>query len=476
VAITLDCGQATIAQEYGPLIKPLLTWRSFSFRTGGEFGVKVAKDFVGLYWEDGRGGLGFPAPFLREAKRELQRAGLRVEVHDRSQFPANTQPDTSVLADASDRERALMTLLAAHRRGVVVYRSEAELFNGVVCVCRLYDKARVFIAAKNRKQERLLYALLKKEFRAGVATHQAGIPQGHVQRLIATVKTFEGFNPADWDLVILPAALEVMTPSHLDALLRARFKVVFGFVRRGTRLNRAMNLGLRGLIGPLISVGGRAFQERAAVNVLWAAPPAFAPVPREFSVLEFKRIAYWANDARNTQIAAIARALAEGRTDEALVAAGCGPLPGQHALFEETARVVVLVESLEHAGRMNEKLPGFRVLDAAPPALPTTGWGGYAADREHVDLTEGPAIMTEARARLWRRHDNWIVVRAGGGPWPLEVRDFPPRDDASQVLLVDIADHGDPEVLDASRQRADDYRERGWHCAWAPAWLDGFVR
>jgi hypothetical protein len=476
VAITLDCGQATIGQEYGPLIKPLLTWRSFSFRTGGEFGVKVAKNFAGLYGEDGRGGLRFPAAFVRAAKRELERAGLRVEVQDRSEIPPNAQPDGSVLADASGWERTLMTLLASQRRGVVEYRSEAELVDGVLCACRLFSKARTLLAAKNRDQVRLLYTHLKKQFGSGVHSHRTWSLDRPVQRLIGTLETLKGFNPDDWDLVILPAAVEALTPAHRDALWRARFKAVFGFVRRGTRLNRAMSLCLRGLVGPVIAAGGTAFQERAAVNVVWAAPPAFAPVPRELSVLEFKRIAFWANDARNTQIAAIAAALAEGRTNEALVAAGCGPWAGQHALFEEPARVVVLVESLEHARRLREKLPGWRVLDAAPPALPTSGWGGFAADRDFVDLTDGPAIMTEARAEKLCRHNFSVLVRAGGGPWPLDVRGFPPPDDAGEVLLVDIADHGDAEVLAASRQRADDYRERGWHCAWAPAWLDGFVR
>jgi hypothetical protein len=189
------------------------------------------------------------------------------------------------------------------------------------------------------------------------------------------------------------------------------------------------------------------------------------PVPPVPDVVALKREGIWANPVRNRRVARLAKALA----------AGDGPgLAAEHptiaawAAGVDISRVIVLVEGIEHALALADRLPGWGLL-----AGPHVATAGLSARHRHIlegriragDVQPRRAIATLAGLAATDVERTGVIVRADGGvgiPGALESGLAMPYPAGRPLLLVDLDDRHHPELRRRSRARRAAYLDRGW--------------
>ena len=188
------------------------------------------------------------------------------------------------------------------------------------------------------------------------------------------------------------------------------------------------------------------------------------------NVLELKRHGIWNQERRNRQIARLARAFASD--DKAELARLLPSVPAT-ALPSKPRRVLVLVENLEHALKLMNKLPDWAVYTSRVvelKGLPQTQLAGLT-DRTSPFST-GPAshgITTPAGMRTFNApvNDADVLIRADAGvgmPGLPPVALVCPSDDpdATPLFVIDLDDRHHPELRHRTRQRRRAYSDAEW--------------
>jgi hypothetical protein len=279
------------------------------------------------------------------------------------------------------------------------------------------------------------------------------------------VGTAGGLDLADAKVVLFTDARHVLHERVRRYVLFLRRQRIYGLLDGWRGLSRRERLVIEGHIGPAIGQVGPADDDPVEVLAVFADWPG-GERPDEPLGLDWKRHSIWRNSERNRAIAQVAAALAGGDT-AALWPYGLF-LDGVPAIRPpEDRRVVVLVESPEHARVLGDLLPGWPVL-VAGESTPREGSGPGAVGGGQEDLDGPPraAIMTWLHAHVRGCLEADVVSRADGTPWPLELPlASPGREEhgGGAVRLVDLADHQDRTARDAARARRLDYRDRGWY-------------
>jgi hypothetical protein len=181
--------------------------------------------------------------------------------------------------------------------------------------------------------------------------------------------------------------------------------------------------------------------------------------------LVVKRHLIWHHHTRNRRIAKLARSLVAG--DVATLAADfpsvAGVLPDDHA-----RRVIVLVDGVEHAVAIADRLPRWPIIAGDPNER-------YLADWQRCVLTH--------RRGLWNTGANMIVTTAGADSleisgdtttvviWASAGRHLPPlppawrvvpAGEARRLLIVDIDDRGHSMLAEWTRRRKKAYGQAEW--------------
>jgi hypothetical protein len=188
--------------------------------------------------------------------------------------------------------------------------------------------------------------------------------------------------------------------------------------------------------------------------LLAKAPPC--SVCKHWAGLERKRRVLWHNQPRNRAVATAAKAVRERDLKRALgVRLRKEDLPQGRV----GRKVMILVESTEHAHAVLGMLPGWQMLDAVPVDYPE----GYAPDDD--EDAEPPAgwVVTLVYATL-HGIEAGVLVRATGGSGKLRLRGFPPEEGvkAGLPLLIDVNDEFDAQARMDTEVRVRDYKEQGW--------------
>lgn len=195
-------------------------------------------------------------------------------------------------------------------------------------------------------------------------------------------------------------------------------------------------------------------------DVRWAIPPWCRSLGL-LDALERKRQAYWHNDPRNDFITQISSAIATGDAEK-LWQLGLF-LDEDGTKMAHFPAVAVLVESTEHGRELLRRLPGWRLLNRTPGSKQVLA-AGARLDK---------VIFTLARAGTLPTIDTDVVIRADGGPWPLNLPQSTGRSTAQGAapVIVDVADDADKFAKAATRRRHESYVARGWAIVEGPSWL-----
>jgi hypothetical protein len=201
-----------------------------------------------------------------------------------------------------------------------------------------------------------------------------------------------------------------------------------------------------------------------AVDVVTLGGRGGPRIPTGADVLDVKRRGIWHHPIRTRRIVRLARAL----QGERATLAQAYPLVSDALQSECPPSVLILVESVEHALALGQRLGGWPIL-----CNPDTHVGGMsAAEYQRLDEqapNQGPAgmIATLAVTAMLAMSDYDVVIRADGGSGALDINldyflEAPPKVRQRRLLLIDFADHHHPVLRRWSRRRQQSYDERGW--------------
>jgi hypothetical protein len=459
------------------LLATELTYADTSFVPGGPLGYRRQSEPVRLFRRDADGALWVPTGLVPLVVGKLEAAGCCVRIEHYYTLDERARPSASVLNAATGPNWDFLAAAAREPRGLAEARGAAQVAWLVALLCRLFPDARALIALNGSRKK--LLRLRRRLQRAGAGRvdlidyYPWPLQQGRLLCSLAHLDDSGKARHRDFDVVVLPEALQALSPEHSEALTRLHHHRVYGIIPVNASLSGGARLKLQALVGPLIHRAPDPRGDPAEVVVHWCQPP-WAPPAEGVTALERKRRTFWLNGGRNALIARVAAAFSTGERKQLweaglLLADGGGlPLTGRPA-------VTVLVESAEHARALLRRLPGWELLDAVPtppggrPSCPIHPFKLRPFDR---------LIVTALAAARLEVVDTDVLVRAGPES-PLELPGFPPRSmgPRRRVLLVDVADDGDGMARAAVGRRLRDYAGRGWASVGAPAWAahDGEV-
>jgi hypothetical protein len=459
VRIRVHGGVADIHSLRRELLSELLVER-LRFRPDGRGGLRFDQQRERLFVRDHEGKLVVPAGLVPRLAAVLRRAGCRVEIEDRTD-PLIPDPAPEFPEVAGEEQRAIVAALAGNRRGAIEVRSDRDRLAVLGLAMKVFTKHRIAIVTATRAAARKIGRYLRSILNEPVQLCTRGLAYSDARVRVGTIGSL------DLELaqvIIFAQAAQVLHKDGPDRLAICRRPRIYGLLDARLDLSRRQRLLIEARLGPEIGRHGLTALRPAVVRAVFAAWPG-KDRPDEPLGLEWKRSSIWHNAERNTAIARLAGALANGDIST-LWEYGLF-LEGEDSLDSgDKRRVVVLVESPEHACALGNLLPGWSVLcadathsgDARKHDSTGSSWTGRAEFPNR-------AILTWLSARAIGRLEADVVLRADGTPWlldlPLAAR-RPEYNKERPVLLVDLEDGQDRTAADATQARRRAYREAGW--------------
>jgi hypothetical protein len=457
VRVIITRHHAAVLAPAVPLLQPLLESHRHAFAAGGPTGYRHVETVEALYTFDHRGRLVFPAGLLPRVSQALREAGYVVRVDDQRRRGRRWRPAEDIYAAATTAERALLQAVCREPLGQIEVRTRQDRIAKCLLLLRAFPKARVAVAVATRAQALELWRELEEQLDEPIGLELSGVTRRGQRCQVGTFANLSRYSVGGWDLVLLPYAEGSTGERAIELVTQAHSRRVYAFVQPQRRPDRLLQLRLEEMAGKVLF---RSAKPRVPVRVVLVPCPPCA-VAASTTALERKRAAYWHNQVRNRQVAAVATAAA-AKDLVALRRFGLS-VRDLHALVrEEAPRAVIVVELPEHGRELRALLAGARLLHQVPqtaPAAPATRTGKGGRDR--------PTIVTAVHAATKRIQAD-VVLRATGTAWPLRVRGFPPRcedQDGQAVVLIDLHDAFDAQAKADTRRRIEDYWQHGWHLA-----------
>jgi hypothetical protein len=456
--------------ELESLLARDLTYTSCNFVPGRPLGYRRQSEPVRLFRRDAEGALWVPAGLVPLVVGKLEGAGLRVRVEFCYRLDERARrPSASVLDAATGPSRDFLAAAAREPRGLAEARGAAQVAWLVALLCRLFPDARALIALNGSRKKLLRLRRRLQQAGAGrvdlIDYYPWPLQQGRLLCSLAHLDASGKARHRDFDVVVLPEALQALSPERSEALLRLQHHRVYGIIPVNASLSGVARLKLQALVGPLIHRAPDPRGAPAEVVVHWCQPP-WAPPAGGVTALQRKRFAFWNNANRNDFVATIARAFS-ACDEKTLWASGLLLADGGGITLTSRPAVTVLVESAEHARELLQRLPGWELLDAVP--TPPGARPAFPREPFKLRVLDQTVVTSLAAARL-EVVDTDVLVRAGP-ECPLGLAGFPPRSmGPRRVLLVDVADDCDGLARAAVCRRLRDYAARGWAPVGVPAW------
>lgn len=449
-----------------PFVRELLTYTERRFIEDEERGYRELPKTHELWWPDRlqRDGISFPCGCLPRVVESLREQGYAVVLADGRQFGENFRVDKEYYRAAEEGDRRLLAAVRRQPCGQIVVPGPTKMIEAMAQICRLYPRARVLIPVATRSTGYKIRSRLAQHLDCPVQIDPR--PDDPVSRVrVWIVPAVYTRDYRAWDIVLYPDPVgatneRIWNRMHDFITAGKRYNALpavhrlYSFVMPGTRLDPLQQLRLESLSGPVIYDYR---PKRAQVRTLWLPTPSCPPVPENGSGLDYKRAAYWANGRRNDFVAAVARAIAK-RDLEKLDKYGF-PFGGEEPLIRHWPEptIALLVESVEHARELAQRLPHWEVLDAVPNTRKDTG----SDRRERLPRRSIATAIRAAQIGL----DADVVIRAAGSSGTRCFREFPPladEEDRRDVLVVDFTDSFDPRAERDVRRRRQEYERAGW--------------
>jgi hypothetical protein len=252
----------------------------------------------------------------------------------------------------------------------------------------------------------------------------------------------------EWQMFVYPRARDALAKTATYTLLTSPRKRLIGFLPLDEyfSLSDYEAMQLEAVFGPPLHATEAVGRGKFDVEVVMVPPSDAVPGPAEGGSLARKR-ATWNHQPRNGLVARLARAVLA--RDPSCLGQLSVALPEFIINLGRSPRVVVLVESSEHARRLHAELPDWRLMDALQ-ASPE----GTAARR--IGRRPGTIVTATAADREMLQAD--VVVLADGGTLSAEFKErrFARRD--RPLWMLDVAD----AVLGSVGERIEAYQRRGW--------------
>jgi len=388
-----------------------------------------------------------PATLWKLARDLLKAAGHRVHVRvERTR--SRLKFDRSRLEDKCDEYAAIAAAVRKKRWGQIEIDDEDDALQMIGLVAALWPRARILICVATYKSAAEWTDRLTTRLELRV-TCVARNMRRKAERI--AVQVFGPVSPWEsgvLDILLFPEPRQAIGRRAWEATqpLRAEAERIYSFVPVGLKLSRNQQILLNSVSGPRII---QQISDRADVRLVRLRSPRWS-VDEGLSAREWKRNAYFVNEKRNDFVAAVVRAVANGKASrlkkhgvpQSLIEEACGRRP---------AKTVVLVESTEHGREINERLP-----DSVLRSL--------CEDRsEQEQEAQQVEIMTVSYAnRNGVRAD--VLIVASGDVGSLTMQGFPPRRDyrVQSVLVIDFDDASDVMARAESERRHKECLERGW--------------
>ncbi len=396
---------------------------------------------------------------LNRAGNQVTRTGDRAVI-----LPA---PETPEGRDLGPVDAALLNFVHRHERGLVRYDGRTVNPARLVAQLRLaYPEAGIAVAA-GRREDLWAFGRCLKSIIPGatVADDRHAGPAGPL-----VVSTFMGLGADGVDLPRRDVVVVLDAPEALGryarlALPGAPQARLYGLLDRSRRLAPFDSDRVLALFGPeevVIPRHGCVERRVEVVTCRITGGPAGAAGD---DVVAPKRSAVWLNPVRNRRLARLAGAVAQG--DLGRIASESHALAARLVDGSES-RVVVLVENVEHALALTERLPGWPIVTG--PDVVTVG----LSPRQVAALEERrwrggdlPARVVATLAGLDAAGlvEPDVVIRADGGkdvPEALANCCITHNHRARLLLLVDPDDRHHPVLRRWARRRRESYLARGW--------------
>jgi hypothetical protein len=413
-----------------------------------------------------------PAGLESVALHLLERAGFEVSYSNETLLPPRAIPAPDIVASRrlGPVDRAMLEFVHDHDHGLVRYKAGAVRPGRLIAQLALaFRDMTIAVAAKRRADVRRLGRMLRKHLPGMVDIVDGPTPM-QLKRVVVT--TFLGLGEPGVeiekkDFLIIPDAAEALEANARFAIPHAERARLFGFLKIGRKLAPYDVDWLAALFGVEDIVIPRHGHVDRPVEVISVKCVAGRRLAADLETVSIKRQALWRHGLRNRRLAALARALAEGDhqrldAESPIVAAR---LTGRSGAL----KVAVLVECIEHALAIAERLPGWPIVAAFHVAtidlpgrlaalLAQRRWNGVGAPL--------CAIVTMAALEGFGLEKLDVLVRADGGqhvPPALDgivIRASAPNH--RPLLVIDVDDRYPPRLRQWARQRRATYLERGW--------------
>jgi hypothetical protein len=454
------------------LLQPVLQTSALSCRPDT---LRVGRRREMLFEEETYGG----EPVLRcwagltpVVRAALRLAGVSVRFKG-GLVQAPLPPPAQETSSRPSVDRPVLEFVQQHDRGLVRYDADQ-----VSPCCLIAQLAKAwpdlhFTVAVTRKEDAYQLADELRTFGLNVvALTSSHHPLVDNQVAVSTYLAMpSNVTEPEWqDVVIALDAAEATAKNArwcLEHVDRAR---LYGFLDVRRRLSFYDCDLVRSLFGFEELVIPRHGYRVRPVEVVWARGDGRA-ISAPKNELGLKRYGLWRNDARNRQVSRLARALVAGLREE--VVRLLPSLPTDYVL-PSPGRVFVLVENVEHASALVNKLPDWPVAFGGLAHLE-----GMAAEQvtklrerrlDHNDekVTPNNVIVTEAGLRNGNLHPAScaVLLRADAGlglpALPTDFLTVSGHERVAPFLVVDVDDRHHPALEQRSQRRRRAYGQAQW--------------
>jgi hypothetical protein len=420
-----------------------------------------------LFSRNEQGCLVFPAGLVGRVADQLRRHGFSPVVVDQTLFPKN-YASRRVLRSTryKPEDRQLLAAAASHLGGQLLVRSSASALWIVALLCRLFRHRHVLVVVPNTAAEAETAARLRGWLsrKVGLCTDLDAVWAMRHRLSVIDVQKFGTYGPRsdDFQIVIFLDSQLALGGRALVQLMNMDQTVRFGLTSSVAPTGQSDELMLEAVFGQPVWTQSDLRDDLRRVEVHFATPPS-TPGAAIQEPLERKRQTIWHNAARNRAIADIATAFAN-RDLEALWPHGLlleAPKTWFRRYPRNHPKVVILVESLEHARELGSLLPDWSIRSADLP------WW----DRMTNEDVNHRAIVTAVCAHADGVCAD-VLIRADGtdARWDPKCGPHtqPDAEAPRATIIVDLREDFDETAKTHTRARIREYGNRGWTTSGLP--------
>ncbi len=391
---------------------------------------------------------------------KLHDAGIPVGVNSRptAQLP---QPDLTRLNAWEKIDSEMLHFINHVERGLVRYGAGVDPAILIAQVALAYPEASIVVPVVTKDRARAMAANVQRFLPDAVCCLQHGVEYYDRPRVIVTLPGRLGYGHVavqKRDILLTPDPLQMLGKKPLEGLRRAFNAHVIGYLPLHAKLSASDWDRLRcwyGFAECVVPAHGRKL-----LPIRLVIPPFHAKPTAAFDAtpLKIKQQEIWRHQVRNRLLCECAQAIHTGERS--------GPDSFLEKIISGPQRVAVVVENVEHASELLQRLTDWPLLTGAEVSfagLPPVSIRRLKEARKRP--VTNAAICTYAAAGQMDYTQLDVLIRADGGTGLPPGLDGTTMDvqDQQQLLLIDFYDRQHPICRQWSNTRKERYAQAGWY-------------